>query len=185
MTHKPIYKPAESRSAEALHAEIQTLADRYFEALTTDAEEDRLRRLLCTPAGMDSRYDDIRAVLGFVSVGRDKYLAEACHAAQKPRKRFHYFGKPHFKPLYRRVGAVAAVVAVVGVTALSVWKWMGSDPYGNICVAYVGNCVITDEEQVLQEMKNTLADVNGTDAPPTVEGQLEDMFNTLKEDKPT
>lgn len=46
------------------------LAARYFEAETTDAEEEALARFLVTPAAQGKEFDELRAVMGYVATGR-------------------------------------------------------------------------------------------------------------------
>ena len=40
------------------------LAERYFEAETTEAEEEALARFLATPAAQGKEFDELRAVMG-------------------------------------------------------------------------------------------------------------------------
>jgi negative regulator of sigma E activity len=48
----------------------EEMAHRYFLAETTDEEEQRLRKFLCTKEAQDARFDDIRATLSYLHVSR-------------------------------------------------------------------------------------------------------------------
>ena len=62
------------------------LAARYFEAETTDAEEEALARFLVTPAAQGKEFDELRAVMGYVATGR------AVHRKQRTRSiRLRYY----------------------------------------------------------------------------------------------
>ena len=52
-------------------AEADELAVRYFEAKTSDEEENILRHFLCSPAGNNRKYDELRADMGFIATGRN------------------------------------------------------------------------------------------------------------------
>ena len=49
------------------------LARRYFEAETTEAEEEALARFLATPAAQGKEFDELRAVMGYAATGRALY----------------------------------------------------------------------------------------------------------------
>jgi len=48
----------------------EDLAERYFLAETTEAEEARLRRFLCTDEARDARFDELRATMSYLHVAR-------------------------------------------------------------------------------------------------------------------
>ena len=50
----------------------EQLAERYFQAETSEAEEQQLRRFLCSSQAQDSRFDEIRATMSLMHVGRSK-----------------------------------------------------------------------------------------------------------------
>lgn len=47
------------------------LVERFFAAQTSEAEEKELREFLLSSRGADARYDEVRAVMSFLAVGRD------------------------------------------------------------------------------------------------------------------
>ena len=157
------------------YAEIEALVTRYFEAETTDEEESRLRRLLCSPEGQDPRFDEARAVLGFLAVGRQMYRQQPCPTKQPARRR----------PLLRRPLAAAAAIVTICLAGTAIWtvqKTIDADRNAEVCVAYIGNRKITDKDIVMREMHNSLAAVNAAESTPTVEEQLEDMFDMLNQE---
>ena len=48
------------------------LAERYFQAETSEEEEARLRKFLCSIEGQDSRFDEVRATMSYLHVCRSK-----------------------------------------------------------------------------------------------------------------
>jgi len=48
----------------------EQLAERYFQAETTEEEEQQLRRFLCSSQAQDPRFDEIRATMSLLYVGR-------------------------------------------------------------------------------------------------------------------
>lgn len=141
------------------------LVERYFEALTTETEERRLRRFLCSPEGADPRYDDVRAVMGFLAVGRQ--------TLRRPAR---------VRPA-RRVLHWAAAAALLLLAAGGAGWWI-TDRQRNVCVAYVDGHRVTDTETVMCQAAEALDAVDRQLGDPTVEQQLNDMFHTLDADTP-
>lgn len=157
------------------YAEIEALVARYFEAETTDEEESRLRRLLCSPEGQDPRFDEVRAVLGFLAVGRQIHRQQPSPTKQPARRR----------PLLRRPLAAAAAIVTICLAGTAVWtaqRTVDADRNAEVYIAYIGNRKITDKDIVMREMHNSLAAVTATESVPTVEEQLEDMFDMLNQE---
>ena len=50
----------------------EDLAERYFQAETSEREEAELRKFLCSDAARDPRFDEIRATMSFLHVSRLK-----------------------------------------------------------------------------------------------------------------
>ena len=55
----------------------EDLAERYFQAETTEAEEARLCRFLCSDEARDARFDELRATMSYLYVCRPKYKSGA------------------------------------------------------------------------------------------------------------
>jgi hypothetical protein len=55
------------------------MAERYFLAETTDEEEQRLRKFLCTQEAQNARFDEIRATLSYLHVCRAQHTPPIKH----------------------------------------------------------------------------------------------------------
>lgn len=51
----------------------EDLAERYFLAETTEAEEARLRRFLCSEEARDARFDEVRATMSYLYAATQKH----------------------------------------------------------------------------------------------------------------
>lgn len=138
------------------------LVARYFEAQTTPAEEERLRRFLTSPRGADARYDDVRAVMGYLAVGRSQ--------ARRPRRQ----RRPLRPAAVWRVAA--AVCLVAGLTATLATVHYRRE---NVCVAYVSGQKETDPDAVMRYMEAAFSETVPDEAAPTMESQLNSMFQSL------
>ena len=74
------------------NAHWDELIARYFAGLTTDEEERRLRRFLASPDSADARYDETRAVMGFLAVGRQLHTPHDLQHSVRPTGQG--FGRP-------------------------------------------------------------------------------------------
>lgn len=155
----------------------EKLVERYFEADTTEEEEQALRRFLATEeAAARPEFDEARAVMGFLAVGQRL----AASAAPAPEA-----GKGKRRPLLRLPLARVAVAASVLIAAGSL-LWLHrpqseSLPPADACIAYIGGKPTTDPAAVKEQMRLSLGEMAAPTGVPTVEEQLQDMFNTLEE----
>lgn len=142
---------------ERTYQQWKELAERYFEAQTTDVEEEALARFLATPASQGKEFDELRAVMGFVATGR------AIHKRQRMRRvRLRYY---------------AAAAAITGVLALTaVWQVTERT---NVCVAYINGERYTDKEIVFSEAMKSIDKVRHDLPQETVQEQLSDIFQTI------
>lgn len=142
---------------ERTYQQWKELAERYFEAETTDVEEEALARFLATPASQGKEFDELRAVMGFVATGR------AIHNRQRTRRvRLRYY---------------AAAAAITGVLALTaVWQVAQRT---NVCVAYINGERYTDKEIVFSEAMKSIDKVRHDLSQETVQEQLSDIFQTI------
>ena len=142
---------------ERTYQQWKELAERYFEAQTTDVEEEALARFLATPASQGKEFDELRAVMGFVATGR------AIHNRQRTRRvRLRYY---------------AAAAAITGVLALTaVWQVTERT---NVCVAYINGERYTDKEIVFSEAMKSIDKVRHDLPQETVQEQLSDIFQTI------
>lgn len=133
-----------------------SMAERYFEAETSDEEEQALRQFAAQTDDPDFR--DLQAVMGFCAMGRK-------HAA--PQRHRH-------SRTYAFVGAAASFVLLVG---LSLFYSLSSQQHDTGCVAWVNGEQITDPTQVMALMQNTVAVIDlGMEHNDPVEEQLREMF---------
>lgn len=125
----------------------KALAERFFEAGTSEEEERDLRRFI-TSGLAGSEFNDVRAVMGLAAVGARRY---------NRRRR-------------RTVFLSAAVVAVV-MTAVS----LAADG-GDSCVAYINGTKHTDEAIVMAQMHSTMDEMAQQAQELSVERQMDDFF---------
>ncbi len=142
------------------------LSERYFEAETTDREEDMLKAFLVSKEGQDCDFDEVRAVMGFVAVGR-----------QANRKAVS--GSKHFLRRTAVIYAAAAACVLLILTFVSV----GPAEPDEECVAYISGEKITDVDKILLEMQAAWHNVQSDDDTPTIEQQLSGMFSTLEQEE--
>lgn len=126
----------------------KALAERFFEAGTSEEEERELRRFIASGLA-GSEFNDVRAVMGLAAVGARRYH----------RRRRTVF-----------LSAAAAVVAVV-MTAVS----LAADG-GDSCVAYINGTKHTDEAIVMAQMHSTMDEMAQQAQELSVERQMDDFF---------
>lgn len=127
----------------------KALAERFFEAGTSEEEERELRRFIASgQAG--SEFNDVRAVMGLAAVGARRY---------NRRRRRTVF-----------LSAAAAVVAVV-MTAVSL-----TADGGDSCVAYINGTKHTDEAIVMAQMHSTMDEMAQQAQELSVERQMDNFF---------
>lgn len=118
-------------------AEAHALAERYFEARTSAAEERLLRSFLLSTEGADARFDEVRATMFFLQTGR-RYHRPASHR--------------------RIVWASAACLAAACFVGALGYHYTETP---NLCTATVAGKQLTAEQatdlmqQQLEEMFNT------------------------------
>lgn len=142
------------------------LSERYFEAETTDEEEEMLKSFLLSEAGQDGDFDELRAVMGFVAVGRQVNHKDA--SAHR-----HFFG---------RTAAVYAAAAACVLFILMLVPFRAAEPE-EVCVAYISGEKITNVEKVMLEMRASWLNVQSDKDIPTIEQQLSGMFATMEEEE--
>lgn len=125
----------------------KALAERFFEAGTSEEEERELRRFIASgQAG--SEFNDVRAVMGLAAVGARRYN----------RRR-------------RRTVFLSAAAAAVVMTAVS----LAADG-GDSCVAYINGTKHTDEAIVMAQMHSTMDEMAQQAQELSVERQMDDFF---------
>lgn len=127
----------------------KALAERFFEAGTSEEEERELRRFIASGLA-GSEFNDVRAVMGLAAVGARRY---------NRRRRRTVF-----------LSTAAAVVAMV-ITAVS----LAADG-GDSCVAYINGTKHTDEAIVMAQMHSTMDEMAQQAQELSVERQMDDFF---------
>lgn len=126
----------------------KALAERFFEADTSEEEERELRRFIASGLA-GSEFNDVRAVMGLAAVGARRY-----HRRRR-----------------RTVFLSAAAAAVVVMTAVS----LAADG-GDSCVAYINGTKHTDEAIVMAQMHSTMDEMAQQAQELSVERQMDDFF---------
>ena len=137
------------------------LCEKYFDALTTNEEEKALLHFLASDAAGHPAFNEIKAVMGYLSTGKN--------IAKKKKK--HTVGKA------MQWASMAACIAVTAVIGTSIYR-QGTEPVtGNrdIFYACIDGKEYTDEEFVMQHMLATMNKMSST-STGTIEEQLGAML---------
>ena len=146
------------------------MARRYFDAETTEAEERMLKRFAASPEADGAEWDELRAVMGYATVGK-RLRGQAAATNTIPLRRM---------PQWMRIAA-AAVFAGLILLPITMWLTDSQDSLDeDICIAYVNGHRVTDPAQVIQAMHHAMSHVQQVEPMTTVEEQLGSMFELLK-----
>ncbi len=149
--------------------EALLLAERYFEATTTEAEEEALKRYIVSPQALaDSRFDEVRFVMGVAVTGQRMHRSSAIQS--HPR---------HVSLSWLRPAIAACLVGLCAAVSLTV------EDNANRCVAYIHGQETTDPVLVMQAMQHSVNQLEVMDETPSVEAQLHSMFETLDNESGT
>ena len=149
--HSPAAQPRRLTAVEA-----EALAERYFEAQTSEEEERALACFAATPAAATPQFDALRAALALAAFPR--------------RRRPAALPKRTLRPVLR-YAAVAAVACTVLAAA-----WMAPRP-APACVAYIHGQRTTNAEAVEAAMHRSLADIAAPLATETMEEQMAEALD--------
>lgn len=151
------------RNISNIDAQWLQLIERYFEATITDDEEQQLKQFLASPHSNSPQYDEIKAVMGFLSIGK-RYN-------NQPKKR-HTIG---INRVLRWSVAAAVAIGIIGTAAIQ----FSSTSDNNICIAYIDGKKYTEEAIVLAQMRNTMQRMSNGIEEHSLEHQLGNMFRTM------
>ena len=140
--------------------EWEELVERYFDALTTDAEEQELRNFLGSPEAVGTVFDEARAVMGFLKVGQNLHTKTQNHRSVN----------------YWKVAAIFFGIILGGTTLWNTWYKMQ-----NVCEAYVYGTKYTEVAMVMSQMHHSLDKMNEV-KEDIVEAQLSDFFQMMEEE---
>ena len=136
----------------------KALEERYFEGLTTKEEERLLRQSLTTEMAQTEDFEELRAVMGFLAMGK----------AERKQKQIPLWRSPKVM----RWSAAACFLLLAGI---GVYHLMPRTTY----VAYVDGRRMTDKMEVLAQMHGVMADINADTPTSTMEASMSDLLNTL------
>jgi hypothetical protein len=137
------------------------LCEKYFDALTTIEEEKALLHFLPSDAANHPAFNEIKAVMGYLSTGK----------SITKKKKKHTVGKA------MQWASMAACIAVTAVIGTSIYR-QGTLPATEnreIFYACIDGKEYTDEEFVMQHMLATMNRMSST-STGTIEEQLGAML---------
>lgn len=137
------------------------LCEKYFDALTTNEEEKALLHFLASDAANHPAFNEIKAVMGYLSTGK----------SITKKKKMHTVGKT------MQWASIAACIAVTAVIGTSIYRQGTLPATGNreIFYACIDGKEYTDEEFVMQHMLATMNKMSST-STGTIEEQLGAML---------
>lgn len=137
------------------------LCEKYFDALTTNEEEKALLHFLASDAANHPAFNEIKAVMGYLSTGK----------SITKKKKMHTVGKA------MQWASMAACIAVTAVIGTSIYRQGTLPATGNrdIFYACIDGKEYTDEEFVMQHMLATMNKMSST-STGTIEEQLGAML---------
>jgi hypothetical protein len=150
--------------------DIRLLIERFLNAETTLAEEDRLYRYFAG-AEVAPELEEYREMfLGLKALALPPEQQMQVQAAAEPDE---VPMAPHANRLrlVMRYAAAAVVALVIGV-AIS-----HRQEEGNYCIAYIGGRTTTDEDIVMNEMTTVMHGLMTYEGTQDVDHQLKEIFN--------
>ena len=137
------------------------LCEKYFDALTTNEEEKALLHFLASDAANHPAFNEIKAVMGYLSTGK----------SITKKKKMHTVGKA------MQWASIASCIAVTAVIGTSIYRQGTLPATGNreIFYACIDGKEYTDEEFVMQHMLATMNKMSST-STGTIEEQLGAML---------
>lgn len=139
------------------------LIERYFDATITDAEEQQLKQFLASPHSNSQQYDEIKAVMSFLSTGKR-------YNSQSKKQRIIGINR-----VLKWSVAAAVVIGIIGTASIQ----FSNTSNNNICIAYIDGKKYTEEAIVLAQMRNTMQRMSNSIEEHSLEHQLGEMFRTM------
>ena len=136
----------------------KALEERYFEGLTTKEEERLLRQFLTTEMAQTEDFEELRAVMGYLAVGKEVHKKKAVPLWRSPE--------------VVRWSAAACLVILGGVGLLHL---MPRTTY----VAYIDGRRTTNKMEVIAQMHSVMSDVNADTPTSEMEASMSNLLNTL------
>ena len=139
------------------------LSEKYFDALTTNEEEKALAQFLASSTANDPAFNEIKAVMGYLSTGRS--------IVQKAKKKARRIGNVI---QWASVAACIAIMVAVG-TSIFKQKTLPATENREIFYACIDGKEYTDEEFVMQYMLATMNRMSSS-GDNVIEQQMGAMF---------
>ena len=145
------------------------LSEKYFDAQTTNDEERALARFLATPESNHPAFNEIKAVMGYLSTGRSITQKAKSGNGKKP----YTIGRT-----IQWVSA-AASIAVIAMVGTSLWERTApvetTESDKEIYYACINGKEYTDKESVMQHMLATMNKMSSS-SNNVIEEQMGAMF---------
>ncbi len=166
-------------------AEALRLMERYFEAQTSEQEEEALKRFAASPLADGPAFEPLRATLAMAAYATGRAgFQPACAgkasfqpALPQPKNRKH---RPTLPLAPLRHVALWAAVTLLGVTVYRL-----AAPPDEACIAYIHGTRTTSSEAVMQAMLNTVEVVGEPEGADDMEQLMNDMLTTPGAADPT
>lgn len=136
----------------------KALEERYFEGLTTKEEERLLRQFLTTEMAQTEDFEELRAVMGYLTVGKEVHKKKAVPLWRSP------------KVLKWSAAACFFILGGIGIYHLQP---------RTTYIAYVDGHRTTNKLEVIAQMHSVMADINADTPTSTMEASMSDLLNTL------
>lgn len=146
------------------------IIQRYFDAETSLEEENELKEFLVSPEGQKPCYNDIRAVMSFISVGQQRNQQKNIFTEEKKEKKIF-----SLRPAITLRSIAAAFITFIFMGTLTTLYIR--DKQMNVCYAYIGGEKITNEKIVESKMFETMKNISNTNKKTTMQEQMEEMFS--------
>lgn len=159
------------------------LANRYFDAECSEAEEALLKRFVASKFSYDDIFStdaihlfrEARATMSLICAGRMDYKLNMTSTIPTPLSSDSHRSNGR---MWRWV-VTGAAAGIVGVTFLITQS--GSTENEDVCLAYVNGEVITEREKVMEIIRDSWNDIDiESGGVGRVESQLKDMFDVLE-----
>lgn len=139
------------------------LIDKYFEAETSEEEELALKLFLASPQSSDKCFNEIKAVMGFISVGKE------LRKKQKSRKIYLH-------PATYKIAAAIILCCIISISLL-----ISNYREKNECLVYINGEIYTDSEMVFSEMLNSIERIKSETEDLRMENQIKDLIDSAND----
>lgn len=159
-------------------AEALQLMERYFEAQTSEQEEEALKRFAASPLADSPAFEPLRATLAMAAYATGRAGFQPAYAGKagfqpalpQPKNRKH---RPTLLLAPLRYAALWAAVVLLGVAV-----YHFADQPDEACIAYINGTRTTSSEAVMQAMLQSVKAVGEPEGVDNMEQLMNDMLTT-------